>query len=207
MKKTLIASLIFGAFFLSISSSQAGSLPLGSTLCAETDVSANGKYATDCKGSYYGNDSVSTINDLFKAELGPLGTWELAAKVSIDPDSEDFNLIADSGAAGTSVDGVPGKVGNWEYTGTTPLSAPFVVVLKASTEFSAYLFTDLNDLVMGDTGGFFIGFLNNGTQFPDLSHMSIYSKTNTSAVPLPAALWLFGPALLGFMGFRKKNQS
>lgn len=25
-----------------------------------------------------------------------------------------------------------------------------------------------------------------------------------SAVPLPAALWLFGPALLGFMGFRRK---
>jgi len=25
-----------------------------------------------------------------------------------------------------------------------------------------------------------------------------------SAVPLPAAVWLFGPALLGFMGFRRK---
>jgi len=26
-------------------------------------------------------------------------------------------------------------------------------------------------------------------------------------VPLPAALWLFGPALLGFMGFRRKTKS
>jgi len=29
----------------------------------------------------------------------------------------------------------------------------------------------------------------------------------TPEVPLPAALWLFGPALLGFMGFRRKAKS
>jgi len=30
------------------------------------------------------------------------------------------------------------------------------------------------------------------------------SGSSVSAVPLPAAVWLFGPALLGFMGFRRK---
>jgi len=30
-------------------------------------------------------------------------------------------------------------------------------------------------------------------------------RISVSAVPLPAALWLFGPALLGFMGFRRKK--
>lgn len=37
----------------------------------------------------------------------------------------------------------------------------------------------------------------------DLSHFSTFS-TNISAIPIPAALWLFGPALLGFMGFRRR---
>jgi len=39
-------------------------------------------------------------------------------------------------------------------------------------------------------------------------HLSSFSVTvegtEVSAVPLPAAVWLFGPALLGFMGFRSK---
>jgi len=32
-----------------------------------------------------------------------------------------------------------------------------------------------------------------------------FSIAAPSAVPLPAAVWLFGPALLGFMGFRRKS--
>jgi len=31
-----------------------------------------------------------------------------------------------------------------------------------------------------------------------------WTASDVSAVPLPAAVWLFGPALLGFMGFRRK---
>jgi len=30
--------------------------------------------------------------------------------------------------------------------------------------------------------------------------------TLNQQVPLPAALWLFAPALLGFLGFRRKNK-
>jgi hypothetical protein len=30
--------------------------------------------------------------------------------------------------------------------------------------------------------------------------------TGPSAVPLPAAVWLFGPALLGFLGLRRKQK-
>ena len=32
-------------------------------------------------------------------------------------------------------------------------------------------------------------------------------KLNVSAVPIPAALWLFAPALLGFFGLRRKAQN
>jgi len=31
-----------------------------------------------------------------------------------------------------------------------------------------------------------------------------WTDAPVSAVPLPAAVWLFGPALLGFLGFRRK---
>jgi len=45
-----------------------------------------------------------------------------------------------------------------------------------------------------------------GNQFKnpkELSHFSTYG-TDISAIPIPAALWLFAPALLGFMGFRRR---
>lgn len=37
----------------------------------------------------------------------------------------------------------------------------------------------------------------------DVSHIA-YFNTSVSEVPLPAALWLFAPALIGFLGFRRR---
>lgn len=37
----------------------------------------------------------------------------------------------------------------------------------------------------------------------DVSHFA-YFTTSVSEVPLPAALWLFAPALMGFMAFRRR---
>lgn len=36
---------------------------------------------------------------------------------------------------------------------------------------------------------------------------SNYTQTNVSAVPLPGALWLFGSALLGFLGFSSRRKA
>lgn len=36
-----------------------------------------------------------------------------------------------------------------------------------------------------------------------ISHVA-YFNTSVSEVPLPAALWLFAPALMGFLGFRRR---
>jgi len=185
MKKTLIASLIFGAFFLSISSSYAASCLVG-----DVTIGINKTAATACQGPISDNDDVSKITDIFGYALAASETWVVAEK----SDENNSNLVANT------------ATGTWEYTGD-PLSSPFVIVLKASDSFAAYLFKDLGNLVTNSTGGFSISWSNGGSQIPNLSHMTIYSTTNTSAVPLPAALWLFGPALLGFMGFRRKNQS
>lgn len=37
-----------------------------------------------------------------------------------------------------------------------------------------------------------------------ISHIAYFNTSDISAIPIPAALWLFGPALLGFMGFRRR---
>ena len=55
---------------------------------------------------------------------------------------------------------------------------------------------------MFDTIG--LPFNKNGKQ-PDISHYSIYTTDAISEVPIPAALWLFAPALLGFLGLRRKR--
>jgi len=43
------------------------------------------------------------------------------------------------------------------------------------------------------------------TPVDNLGSFTSTGRISVSAVPLPAALWLFGPALLGFMGFRRKK--
>lgn len=39
--------------------------------------------------------------------------------------------------------------------------------------------------------------------YKDVSHIA-YFTTSVSEVPLPAALWLFAPVLIGFMAFRRR---
>jgi len=206
MKKTLTTYLTFGVLFLLSTFSHAAFV---SNPCAISDVTANGSEAFSCVGSIEGNDSASEINNIF-GDPGDI-VWFDAATLNItSPDPGDHDLEADSGTTGS-----------WKYTGTAPLSSPFVIVLKAASEYSAYLFKNIEDLTEGDTGTFLISFLNDNSNnnntktTPDLSHITIYSTESDipgtgifgNPVPLPAALWLFGPALLGFMGFRRKNKS
>ncbi len=118
-----------------------------------------------------------------------------------------WSLVTTSSNTGNAINGT------WTYDGTEDLSSPFVVVLKSSISYAAYLFNSLADV---DGGSFVIKFLNAGGKVGEISHLSIYKASgdfsNTildgpNPVPLPAALWLFAPALLGFMGFRRKKKA
>tara|TARA_R110001583_G_scaffold41891_1_gene133121 strand:- start:15106 stop:15675 length:570 start_codon:yes stop_codon:yes gene_type:complete len=44
----------------------------------------------------------------------------------------------------------------------------------------------------------------NGTNYLQLAEVQVFGN-NVSAVPVPAALFLFAPALLGFLGLRRKS--
>tara|TARA_R110002074_G_scaffold114782_1_gene245459 strand:- start:88865 stop:89437 length:573 start_codon:yes stop_codon:yes gene_type:complete len=190
MKKLSYSGLLFALLFLIPFTAQAAT-------CAVTDVTIEGSASDVCAGPIAGNVSAGVINAAF-GESGSSVIWTLAFKSPDDPE-----LDAPEATSGT-----------WKYTGPT-ISSPFIITLKGSNNFSAYLFKTLGDLVNGNEGTFLMSFLNNGGRTPELSHMSIYTTDSDipdtsifgNPVPLPAALWLFGPALLGFMGLRKKVKS
>ncbi len=78
------------------------------------------------------------------------------------------------------------------------------------------LSTLFNSLLALETLSFELEKLDDSFQFYDFSQgidgslIDVGSGpvvTPPNAVPLPAAVWLFGPALLGLMGFRKKAKS
>ncbi len=45
---------------------------------------------------------------------------------------------------------------------------------------------------------------NGGGNPTDWDYNDLYAKASSSAVPIPAAVWLFGSGLLGLVGIRKK---
>jgi len=181
MGKIIHFGMIVGLIFGLSSAAQAASYELISTgSCNITDVTAEGTSSVACL-DYSGNQDGANFQDSINTDFGLSSTIVWDGVIS----SDDANLtVSDS---------------TWTYNGI--LSTPFVIILKASNAFTAYLF-DTPDKANDGTYEVSITNINNVVQ--DLSHMTIYT---TSPVPLPAALWLFGPALLGLMGFRRKSKS
>jgi len=147
--------------------------------CLVTDVTANlvggGSEDADACLNFSGNDGNGVD---FSADINTLfGT--------------DSGLIWEQTAKDESF-----AVGETEWSFTGPLSDPFLIVLKSGNNFAAYLFENLDGIGTGtfDT----VGVTGQG-----ISHISLYT-TGVSEVPLPAAAFLFAPALLGFMGLRRK---
>ena len=62
----------------------------------------------------------------------------------------------------------------------------------------------LSEAISGYNGS--VNFINDGDVTVTISSQNgIAEFGNPSAVPVPAAAWLFGSALLGFAGFRRKS--
>jgi len=103
----------------------------------------------------------------------------------------------------------------WELN--TKITGSLVIVLKTADYFAAYFFNSLTDILDGTYSEGNVT-IKNGDSYQTLAILSIYTadldlsnlEINADAipsVPLPAAAWLFGPALLGLMGFRRKLKS
>lgn len=185
--------------------------------CSTSDVFAGGVSASSC-GNFTGNDSqvkfVDYLNGKSFSELNGFdanldgdfastvnaldGTWSLFGK-------------SDEGGDGLKNIGEEQQTGNWEFTAA--LEAPFVVVLKASSFYSAYLFDDIDSAIT--SGTFDVKGVTTDSskadKFAALSHMSVYSfvprikEVEPPTIPEPASI--VGLLAVAGLGLRLKKQS
>jgi len=191
MKK--IINLIASLSLLILISPVSQAATLLDPTCYLSDVTVDGSDASACEVHVAENNNnyINEINADF--QLSSPYSWQ-EFKINIPTDYSSTSTDNGIVISGDLTDGT------WAFDGT--LTNPFVIVLKASNSFASYLF---NDQQSANASGEFKIIFENGQGVPhDLSHFSIY--TTVSNVPLPAALWLFAPALLGFMGFRRKTK-
>lgn len=124
--------------------------------------------------------------------------------VDIEPSEEEiFELGVDSVLLTvTKVDGVEAFGGTIKFTLVDPQSyIPVSADLKAGNgdRFNDFLFTDLG-------GGVYEGSFDTCSDTGDVCKaVSNVEITFTAAVPVPAAVWLFGSALIGLGGIKRKK--
>ena len=133
--------------------------------------------------------------------------WEEASLVGGTTAAVDFwdNSISATGSS-TSLINVSGSdVGNWISFDVTDIIQSWLdYSLSGGTTGLAYygfLIEALSEVRGSDNGALLTAYYS--SSFADAA-LRPYLEVTT--VPLPAAIWLFGPALLGLMGFRRKTR-
>lgn len=158
-------------------------LLLSLLVCFTQQANAN-IVSGDFLGVYSGNDSETALEALFSGY-----TFTQLAKVETPATSNNgLNLT------NISVNGDNEPVaGNWSYSGSDLVD---FLIVKSGNKFAVYEYTDLNTDNMRNIG------IWDTSELKDkgMSHISAY---RVSAVPIPAAVWLFGAGLLGLFRIRK----
>ncbi|MDX2097483.1 MAG: PEP-CTERM sorting domain-containing protein [Leptolyngbyaceae cyanobacterium bins.59] len=204
-------SLIAAA--IAVTSAVVGIAPNASaaTLCTDASVTANGFSYTACSGPLPGNDTGNQGTLL--ARLNGTGAFAPTGLFDNIVGDRTWSLFGKSDASGDTVEADNGDAkGDWSVSGIT---GPFVLSLKTSTSYSAYLFTGLTGTIQGlfDTIGVELaGQGNDPTKGKDLSHASIFVASGGTTPPPPqsvpepsamAALGLF--AVGGLTALKKKK--
>ncbi|MGI8499673.1 MAG: PEP-CTERM sorting domain-containing protein [Hassallia sp.] len=173
-----------------------------SVMCNISNISLGGTAATDCKGPFEGNDTGATgtlLDDLnqglFASSVGSNVTWSLAGK----SDEPNPFLTADNGLS----------TGNWSLNKALS-SGTFVISLKSSTAYSAYLFKDIDFSKTGLEGIFNtigVALDGSGKAGKALSHASLFVANvppEPTKVPEPSALMGLGLVLGGMVVARRR---
>jgi hypothetical protein len=154
--------------------------------CSVADVSSS----QDCIGKVAGNDSETWFNTYGGSGAFNINQWVFAEKIENDSSGPVRETEIDVGLQITPpVDG-EALSGTWFLNSTVfDDYLKVALVFKAGQGFSAYLLDGTATSGTWDIRGW----TRNG-----LSHASVYV---VSAVPVPAAVWLFGSGLVGLIGF------
>ena len=190
-----LCGILTAAVFTSVLSmgSASAALYTSSGDCLVGDFSAA---ADECFGAVKPNENDSAAllnNNDFGSETGLFGStdWVELAK------QDDTGV---SGGIGLSVNSLDADSGSWSVNpGALDIFARVVLILKAGPTFAAYLYEPGSNA--GSSGSWATGALDD----KDLSHFTIYTS-GISPVPVPAAFWLFGTALIGFIGFSRRTK-
>lgn len=184
--------------------------------CNVNDMTLNGSDADACA---FVDGNTTVPRGAWAVNTIPLweGGWVEELKVEGNDSSDSVTL---EGIEFTlSASPIGGNEGTWSLTavdlnGSVPMNlgdfVDLIGVLKGGNMFAAYFFDD--ELIQATgTGTWEITFVNNGGQFPGLSHFSLYLRPDDpvgyTPVPEPSSLLLIGSGILGLgvLGRRMKR--
>jgi len=168
------------------------------TNCANGSVIAGGLGFSDCAGTFTGNDTgagnpllTALMGGLFEGYSSAEGTWSLYGK------SDDGNSKLTAGNGLTS--------GTWNVS--EAIKGPFVMSLKASTFYSAYLFDNVGSFTGGTFNTSGVAQKSNGSS-PALSHGSLFVFTPNAkpSTAVPEPFTILGTTVAAGIGYSLKKR-
>lgn len=172
--------------------------------CNISNVSIGNVLATACSGPFAGNDTgagkpleTKLDNGLFASYVGSGDWWEVGKSDS----SDNYGVEANNGSNNS-----------WWKLGKALPSNTFVVSLKTSTYYSAYLFKNY-DFSKGLTGVFNtigVDLDGSGTKGRGLSHLSVFALNVVTPppekkIPEPATMMGLGVVASALLIRRRKS--
>ncbi|WP_273180285.1 MULTISPECIES: VPLPA-CTERM sorting domain-containing protein [Methylophaga] len=164
-------------------------------------VSTDGSFSAGTGPDYaYQLNPEATTNSVKQDQLNTaFNAAEASGNYSelVGYDVSDFYSTGSYPAATESTDFFTSDVFSTGYLNTTSLGLTFEgIMIKSGNTTLVALFSDaISEL-------YFKTFIKQG-----ISHIALFNTAPISAVPVPAALWLFAPALLGLVGFRRRQSA
>lgn len=164
-------------------------------------VSTDGSFSAGTGPDYaYQLNPEATTNSVKQDQLNTaFNAAEASGNYSelVGYDVLDFYSTGSYPAATENTDFFTSDVFSTGYLNTSSLGLTFEgIMIKSGNTTLVALFSDaISEL-------YFKTFIKQG-----ISHIALFNTAPISAVPVPAALWLFAPALLGLVGFRRRQSA